>query len=380
MPTSPRQRSRRRGGFQPPHCPNPACDFHRPRTDWPFKRSGFFTRPADGRRIQTFQCLHCRRKFSARTFATDYWLKRRELLALIATMISEGPGLRQIGRMLHTTHATVGRHAARLGRHCLLFHCNLLHEFKLREALVVDGFETFEYSQYYPFHINFAVGAQSWFTYHFTDAPLRRKGAMTAAQKLRRAELESQYGRPDPKALARGMAALLRPLIPRVADTTLVLHSDDHPAYPPALRRLSREEKDCPRFDHHVTSSKERRTRQNPLFPVNLADLLARHGSANHRRETIAFSKRRQAAMERAAAFTVWRNCIKRRAENGPPKSAAMHVGLLDRLLTWRQVLRRRLFVGHAPLTPEWADYYWRRVKTAVYGNRQTCHACRYAA
>jgi hypothetical protein len=38
-------------------------------------------------------------------------------------------------------------------------------------------------------------------------------------------------------------------------------------------------------------------TAQNPLFPVNLADLLLRHSSANHKRETIAFSKRRQGAM-----------------------------------------------------------------------------------
>ncbi len=122
-----------------------------------------------------------------------------------------------------------------------------------------------------------------------------------------------------------------------------------------------------------------RRTQRNPLFPVNLADLLLRHGSANHRRETIAFSKQRQAAMERMAIFTVWRNCIKRRRENGPRESAAMRVGVLDRLLSWRQVLRRRLFPGHADLPEAWADYYWRRVKTAIYGERQSEHTCRYA-
>ncbi len=294
-------------------------------------------------------------------------------------MISEGPALRQIARMLDISHSTVGRHVARLGRHCLLFHCNILQENTIREALVVDGFESFEYSQYFPFHINFATGSESWFIYHFTDAPLRRKGRMTPHQRRHRAELESLYGRPDPKAIERSMAGLLRTLVKKLPEEGIVLHSDDHKAYPRALRRLKREQEGCPRIDHHITSSKARRTQRNPLFPVNLADLLARHASANHRRETIAFSKRRQSAMERAAAFTVWRNYIKRKSENGPRESTAMHIGLVDRLLTWRQVLRRRLFPDPVQLSREWSDYYWRKVKTAIYQDRQTVHACRHA-
>lgn len=323
-----------------------------PQAHWRFKRAGFFLRPSDRRRIQTFQCLHCRRKFSTRTFSTTYWLRRRDLYPHIASMICEGPALRQIARILGVSHATVGRHVARLGRHCLLFHHTLMQRVVLREPLVVDGFETFEYSQYFPFHINFATGSDSWFHYHFTDAPLRRKGRMTPHQKRRRAELEHLHGRPDPKAVERSMAALVRPLLKMVPNETVVLHSDDHKAYPRALKCLRREDPDCPSIDHRITPSTARRTKKNPLFPVNLADLLARHSSANHRRETIAFSKRRQ---------------------------AAMYIGLLDRMLTWRQVLRRRLFPHRAQLPEEWADYYWRRVKTAVLQDRQTEHTCVYA-
>ncbi len=371
---------RRRGGFQPPHCPNHACRFHQRSGDWSFKRAGFFTRPADGRRIQVYQCLHCGRRFSTRTFSVTYWLRRREMFFRIATMVSEGPALRQIARMLGLSHSTVMRHVARLGRHCLLFHHNLMREHQIHEPLVVDGFESFAYSQYFPFHINFAAGSDSWFIYHFTEAPLRRKGSMTPAQKVRRAELELRYGRPDPKAVEKSMAALVGALLQKVPGREVVIHSDDHKAYLRAWRRLKREDPQIPRIDHRITSSKVRRTRSNPLFPVNLADLLVRHGSANHRRETIAFSKALQAVMERAAVFTVWRNCVKRRSENGPAESAAMYIGMLDRLLTWRQVLRRRLFPGHATLTQEWSDYYWRRIRTAVFEGRQIVHACRYAA
>ena len=263
----------------------------------------------------------------------------------------------------------------------MLFHRKLLEGCALDEPLVVDGFETFEYSQYFPFHANLAVGAESWMLYHFTDSPLRRKGKMTDGQKKRRAELEEALGRPDPKAVEVGMAALVRPLLKMVVGESLLLHSDDHPAYRRSLKRLREEQQECPKLDHCVTSSTVRRTRSNPLFPVNLADNLLRHSSANHRRETIAFSKRRQAALERLAAFTVWRNCIKQRREKDrqPAETAAMHAGVCSRSWTWRQVLGRRLFPEGADLPWEWRDYYWREVKTLALGARQTAHTCQYA-
>ena len=332
------------------------------------------------RRIQTFRCSHCDRSFSHRTFSPTYWLRYPHLLRQIAALICEGAGLRQIARLLNISHTTVARYVARLARHCLLFHRRLLRGSTLREAIVADGFESFAYSQYFPFHANLAVGAESWFLYHFTDSPLRRKGTMTAAQRKRRTELEKRYGRADPQAVEKGMAALLKTVVALLPEGQgLKLDTDDHPAYRRALRRLRRAIGRRLMIEHRVTSSTVRRTQSNPLFPVNLADLLLRHANANHRRETIAFSKLLQAVMERLAVFTVWRNCIKQRSENGPRETAAMRVGLTDRMLRWREVLRRRLFPGHADLPAEWSDYYWGRVKSAIYGERQRVHQCQYA-
>ncbi|MBD3236407.1 MAG: hypothetical protein GF330_06875, partial [Candidatus Eisenbacteria bacterium] len=292
-----------RRGFRPPFCPNPACPFHtRPRA-WKAQRDGFFLRPSDQRSIQRFRCPHCQRRFSSQTFSTTYWLRHRSLLPTITQMASEGPALRQIGRILGLSYKTVARHLARAGRHCLLFHQALRHEHPIHEPLVADGFETFELSQFFPFHVNLAVGAGSWALYHFTDSPLRRKGRMTERQKLRRAELERLWGRPDPRAVERGMMALLDPLLPAVATPTLRLRTDEHPAYRRALAQLRRQRPHGPRILQQVTSSRQRRTPANPLHPVNLADLLLRHGNANHRRETIAFSKRRVASHERLAVF-----------------------------------------------------------------------------
>jgi len=367
---------RSRGGFQPPFCPNPECRFHRHPESWRPAPFGAFLRPRDGRRFPCFRCPHCGRRFSSRTFSVTYWLRRPELLHAIANLASEGPGLRQIARSLNTTHPTVARHLARLGRHCWLLHSRLLQDLPLAEPLVLDGFESFEYSQFFPFHANLAVGARSWLLYHFTDSPLRRKGRMTEAQRLRRAQLEARLGRPDPKAIERAVASLLRPWVERATRShPLVLHSDDHPAYRRALRRLGNRGG----VRHAVTSSQARRTRTNPLFPVNLTDLLLRHGCANHRRETIAFSKRRQGALERLAVFMVWRNLIKRRSENGTGETAGMAAGVTSRPWGWREVLGRRLFPGRVKLPGRWREYYRRRVVTPVLGPGQAIHACRYA-
>ena len=340
----------RQGGFQPPHCPNPRCAFHRPNPHWRFAPRGSFVRHSDLHRFRAFRCCHCGRNFSPRSFSSSCGLRLRHLLIPIAAWLPEGPGLRQIGRVLGTSHTTVARYATRLGHHCRLFQHAHLQNASLAEPLVIDGFESFARSQFFPFHANLAVGADSWMIYHFTYSPLRRKGAMTPYQKLRRAELELRLGRPDPKAVELGIVELLRPLLKLLPTDTLLLHSDDHPAYPRALRRLRTLVPNCPRIDHCITPSTVRRTQSNPLFPVNLADLLLRHGSANHRRETIAFSKCPRAAFERLAVFVVWRNFIKRRREkeSWPTPTAAMRAGVIDRPLRWRQVLRRRLFPDHA--------------------------------
>jgi hypothetical protein len=382
-----RHPSRRRAArsFRPPHCPNRCCWFYEPRPGWKIIHDGFFVRPSDQRRFQRFRCRHCKRRFSSRTFAADYWLRRRSLFPQVAQFCPEGPGLRQTARLLGISHSTVVRHLARAGRHSLLFHQELVRQRPIQEPLVVDGFETFEYSQYFPFHFNLAVGARTWFIHHFTDSPLRRKGVMTPKQKLRRAELEAMLGRPDPMAVEKGIVELLRPLLPRWKsgedDSTIawfLLHSDDHPSYRRAVRQCRREP-GMPRFRHVITLSTERRTTSNPLFPVNLTELLLRHGQANHRRETIAFSKRRQGGAERLAIFLVWRNVIKRRRENGGRETAAMAAGLLDRPLTWGDVFQRRRFPRRRFLPGPWKKYYWRLVKTLALGPVQTEHRLRYA-
>ena len=73
---------------------------------------------------------------------------------------------------------TAMRQAARLGRHALLYLRRHHTPGPVAEPLVVDGFESYAFSQYHPLHLNVAVGAESHYAYAFTHARLRRKGGL----------------------------------------------------------------------------------------------------------------------------------------------------------------------------------------------------------
>jgi len=342
--------------FVPPHCPRSDCRYHTCAEGWHWVRYGSYERQCAPRVISRFRCGHCRRTFSAQSFSPTYWLKRPDLLRAVFQRVLTCAGYRQIAREAGCAATTVMAQAARLGRHCLL----LLHELRprgaLSEALVIDGFESFAYSQYHPLHLNLAVGAESHYGYAFTHAELRRKGRMTAAQQRRRACLEARHGRPDPRAIERGVATLLELAVP--VPQTVALRSDEHDAYPRALRHLPHHA-----FRHERTSSLQARTPGNPLFPVNLMDLQLRHNSANHKRETIAFSKRHSGVVERAAILLLWCNEMKPFSERHGGGTRAMRLGLRRRPLSVADVLEQRRFPARVGLPEPWRSYYCRSVE-----------------
>ena len=349
--------------WRPSFCPNPNCSYHSKLVSgWRFKKAGFFHRQAKPHRIQRFTCLHCRRSFSSQTFTTTYWQRNPDLEFELLTKTVGCMANRQAARDLGSSPQTVDRRLGRLGRHCMLFHERMMQTGPPIRDMVLDGFVTFERSQYEPFHHHVVVEKGTDFFAYFTDSPVRRSGTMTASQKKRRAELDRLYGRPDPRAVQKDVRELLSVVIGGQPEVTI--YSDDHKAYPGAMRGLA------PRIHHHVTSSKERRDNRNPLWEVNLLDLLIRHCSANHKRETIAWSKRRQASSERLAIFVVWRNCMKRRREKvrGSP-TPAMARGMCDRPLTVEDILAERIFPTKVKLPDRWAQYYRGEIETRGMAN-----------
>ena len=258
-----------------PHCPRPDCKSHTDPGPWRFVKKGFFPRQRRPRRVQRYRCSPCGRYFSSQTFSPTYWLKHPALLRPLFFRTLACSGYRQIARELALSHSSVQRQVERLGRHCLL----LLEELRPRgtpqEPLVLDGFRSLESGHYWPFDLHLLIGADSHFVYGFQDAELRRSGAMRPGQRRHRERLEQRHGRPDPQATRKSVAELVTRVVP--PDSEVEIRSDEHRAYPPALRRL----RGGRRVVHHTTSSRAARTARNPLFPVNLADLLLRHSSRN---------------------------------------------------------------------------------------------------
>jgi transposase-like protein len=353
--------------FVPPHCPRSDCRFHRCALGWRWRRYGAFTRDCSPHRIPRFRCGHCGHTFSSQTFSTSYWLKRPDVFERTAHQLLACSGFRQIARKPRCSPSTVRRHAARLGRHALLWLWLHRPRGPVKEPVVVDGFEGFAYSQFHPLYLNFVVGSGSHYGYSFTLTELRRKGRMTIEQKQRRTEIECRYGRPDPRGIETGTRAALRLAVPE--PQALVVRSDEHADYPRALRGLPEH-----RIRHERTSSLRARTSGNPLFPVNRLDLVLRHNSANHKRETIAYSRTLQSVVERAAWFLAWLNWTKPFSERHGGGTPAMRLGLVDRPVPIEELLRWRLFPSRVELPQPWEDYYWGRLRTRRYPREKGHH------
>jgi len=354
----------------PPHCPFRDCDSHGNPDTWRALKKGFYERLARPRRIQRYRCSHCGRSFSSQTFAPSYWLRHPQLLKAILCRIDSCSGLRQIAWELGVSVATVQRHVERLGRHCLLLHERLCPADPPEPNLVLDGFRSFEFGQYWPFDVNLLIG-QSHFVYGFQDAELRRSGSMKPFQRRQRFRLEALHGRPDPQATRKSVQELLeRQLRP---GSSIQLDTDRHRAYPQAIRRLADR-----KIEHRTTSSRARRTPQNPLFPANLADLLIRHNGANQKRETIAFSKRRQGALYRLAIRTVLRNYVKPTSVRRKIPPPGVLMGAIPRPWTVDDVLRQRLLPSRFALSGWRADCYYARIPTRPMARCRE-HQLRYA-
>jgi len=295
-----------RSDFQPPFCPRRACPEHlRRRPGYRYRHEGFYSTKRR-RRIPRYRCLCCRKSFSRQTFSVSYYSKRPELLRPVAAGLVAGSALRQIARSVDCSPNTVARISARLGRHALLLHARCLEQLRGRtdEVVVFDHFESFELTQDYPFGVATAVGARSWFLYGLDPAPHGRAGRRSAAQQRR---LQSRPRRRMRGRYAGSTRRLLDQLLqlPR-SDEPLRLRCDSHPDYQRAIRGHPERH----RIQVHHYPNPLRGPKGSPrslraivrdcaMFPVDLLHKILRHSLAHYRRETIAFTRRINAAMER---------------------------------------------------------------------------------
>lgn len=294
----------------PPFCPNPACPYWQPRRllspppsghPW-FQSYGCYHSKRNGR-VPRFRCRSCGRSFSPQTFALSYYEKRRLSLRGLVSRLCSGESLRAIGRAFHCSVASVSNRIARLARARLAAHDRLTSDLPLAEPLAADGFESFTRCQDFPEHLCLLLGSRSQFLYSFSHCTLRRKGRKTARQKARCRRLEAEGAYP-----LSGVSTAFETLLGQLPAFQLplssppILFTDEHPAYPGAVRRLG-----LP-LHHCRIPGTAARTRANPLFPVNYFDRELRKDLAAHRRETVCFARDVRRSLERLAVYAFHHN------------------------------------------------------------------------
>ena len=346
--------------LQPMFCPNSQCkNFHDPpedRSSWIY-RYGFYQTKCFGK-VPRFRCRDCRRTFSTQTFSIDYYAKCRADYIQILKNLAIGGGLGDLVRLTGLREETVQNRIDRMSRACLAISSELREQIPFEEDFVLDGFESFAGSQYYPNNINILVGSKTEMIHGMGLSVLRRKGRMTEDQKKKREVLE-QKEVADPKDTHKSVASLMKDLCKNLKAKQIdhrLLYTDEHGAYPQSIKMAGDA---ATILEHHQISSRKPRSTSNQLFPVNYVDRQFRKDLANHHRETVQYSRCPQAMMSRLTVYQLYHNYISpqrvRRFRRGDKSGRGLAAGLsIDRI---RQVMRdhwgRRPFLAKTSLWEE---------------------------
>ncbi len=346
-----------------PFCPNPTCQWHKKAPDYAWLRpKGFYRTKAFGK-IQRYQCKRCTMTFSRQTFSLAYYVKRPIVLSDVVGRLVSGESLRAISRNLGVSLRLISNRLDRLGRQALGLHSHALACRRGFDDICIDGFVSFDESQYFPSEIPIAITAHSQFVLDFSHATRKRSGTMTAHQKQRASVLYRQCTL-ERGALSRSFyetVAYALELQPPTLVHPFVLITDEKPAYQQVLRQLSafRLQTETHRCVHWRIWSKLPRTVNNPLFSSNYIDRQIRKDLAAHHRESMCFNRNVAAGMLRLSIYLAYHNyrkafrirCQKRGGEPRTHAEAAGIPGELAARIGRALTEGRRIFMSHCTLS-----------------------------
>lgn len=324
--------------FRPPRCPYRQCPNHaRPEPDFCI-RFGFYEAKCRAHRIPRFRCRRCRRTFSRQTFRMDYRDHRPHLNAELFKHLASGIGLRQTARVIGLSLSCTQLKFRKVARHLRRVNLNLRGPLPADALLQLDEIETFEGRRSTrPLSVPTLIEARSRFLVWAEAAPIRPRGKMT--EKRRKAVLEDEKRFGKRRDLSR--RAVTRTLR-RGADMArsmgvVALHTDQKSTYPGlAASAFGRD-----RLQHTTTNSKVARTKWNPLFPINHTEAMMRDLMGRLRRESWLVSEKRRYLDLGLQLFASYRNYVRRRF-NTDEESPAQILGVVDRRLTFRELLTWR--------------------------------------
>jgi len=327
--------------FQPRQCPRPDCNSRLTRR-FRWRRKGYFTRRCDGRAVQRFMCLECKRGFSVQTFRVDYRLRRPRLhLALFRDFVSKTT-MRQSARTLGCTRRTVAHRLKLLGEHCRAFHQAMLARARVRGGIAgvfqLDELEGYEHSRRLkPLTMPVLIERRSYFVLHAECAPLPARGRLSAGDQKKKEEQERVSGKRrsgSVEAVRRSFEVLA--CVHRPSGAVLV-QTDRKSTYATRLRRMFAD-----RLLHERHSSSVPRNYTNPLFPINHTLAMLRDGISRLVRRTWAASKLRERLELHVWIWIAYRNYMRSITNRAAKTTSAMALGIdrrqwkRNQLLAWR--------------------------------------------
>jgi hypothetical protein len=173
-------------------CPNSKCKWHlaAPEEQW-YSSAGHHDTLAFGR-VPRFKCHSCGKTFSTQTFSIDYWAKRTLDYPAFLLQQSSSESIRALSRSFRVSCGTILNKVDRLSRQALALHARVRKLARKGEAVCVDGFVSFDVSQFFPNEITLSITSSSRFALELVHATRKRSGTMTNNQKARASSLNEE--------------------------------------------------------------------------------------------------------------------------------------------------------------------------------------------
>ena len=191
-------------------------------------RAGFYRRKSDGRWVQRFRCVRCRKYFSLATFHPCYRQNKRHLNDRLRRLFSSGVSQRRAAKLLNLSRTTIARKFLFLGQRALSELEESNKSRPLCQIVEFDDLESFEHTKYKPLSVPLMVESGSRRILGFEVAKMPAKGLLS------KAGLKKYGRRADERSAKRKLLfEKTRPLIHPEA----LIKSDQNPYYRRDVKR-----------------------------------------------------------------------------------------------------------------------------------------------
>ena len=204
-------------------CPNSTCPFFKKSTS--VHKSGSYFRKNDARKIQRYQCNHCKKKFSKSTFELECGQKKRRVNIPLLKLYSSGVSIRRSALILGVHPITVARKIRYLAKKAKLENEKLLAELKKHKIQEVqfDDLVTIEHTKLKPLTVSAAVYGKTRLILGAYVAQIPSSGLLASKRRFK-------YGRRHNHH--KDSLSKLFDELTKVVSETAAFKSDEHKLYP----------------------------------------------------------------------------------------------------------------------------------------------------